>query len=379
MILLRKELAELEAVLPGLAKQLAESSWDDAENAGSGAIEAFRAAGGAGLFIERGLGGRGATLATGVRVQRAIGALCPSLAVASTMHHFSIATLNALAARGQGLENLLLQAIATDRLLMASGFAEGRTGASILSATVTATRDGTDYLVTGSKKPCSLAKSMSMLSASARTVDSGGRQTGLAVVLVPADSPGVSVRKFWRAPVLAGAQSEEVVLESVRVPENLVVELDSKNLDFTQKVGFIWFETLISAAYLGMATRLVDLCVEQNRGGAGEIGSAACAVEAAALSLAGVAGWYDSGAGADEPELERGLAAALMARYAIQDSICQAVQTATELLGGGAFIKDSRVGYLSTAIRALAFHPPSRSSMAAPLISYLRGKQLEVP
>jgi alkylation response protein AidB-like acyl-CoA dehydrogenase len=379
MTLVQPDLDELDSRLPGLRKQLDALTWDDREVVGDKAIEAFREAGGVGLLIGPESGGAGLSLSSAVRLQRAIGWVSPSLAVASTMHHFSIATLNALAEQGSGMEKLLLEAIASQRLLMASGFAEGRAGASILSATVTARRDGEDYLVSGSKKPCSLARSMNLLSASARVVDDDGTPGGLVVVLIPADAAGMSVRPFWSASVLRGAQSEEVALESVRVPQTLAVELADKNLDHTQKLGFIWFELLISAAYLGVTTKLVDMCLDRGRGSAVDVSRAACAVESAAMSLAGVGAWFDQSDTADESVLERGLVLALMMRYQVQESIATAVGLAGEILGGGAFINEPRVAYLSLAARALAFHPPSRSVMAEPLVGHLRGAQLVVP
>jgi alkylation response protein AidB-like acyl-CoA dehydrogenase len=369
----------LDQNLPGLSGRLNQIPWEDRETSGRTAIEAFRISGGAGLVIEESLGGIGADLATAVSIQRAIGSLSPSLAIASTMHHFSIATLNALVTRGSGMESLLLQAIAEKRLLMASGFAEGRSGSSILSSVVEARRDGDDYLVTGSKKPCSLSRSMDVLSATAEIPSDDGHRPRLIVLLIPASSPGITVRPFWDAPVLRGAESDEVVLEQVRVPASLAVEIGTENLDFTQKVGFVWFEMLICASYLGVASRLVEMSLVSGRGSDVEVSRAVCAVESAAQSLEGVARRFSELRSDDDSGLEWMLAATLMARYQAQSEIVLATDLCSEILGGGAFIKDSRVPYLYTAARALAFHPPSRSAMASRLVSYLGGKELMLP
>ncbi len=72
-------------------------------------------------------------------MRHALGSRSPSLAVATTMHHFSMATLVGLSNSGEGLEWMPVQALATGNRLMASGFAEGRSGSDILSPSTSAT------------------------------------------------------------------------------------------------------------------------------------------------------------------------------------------------------------------------------------------------
>ena len=77
-----------------------------------------------------------------IRVQRAIGSRSPSLAVATTMHHFSLATLVEMAAapNGAGTEWLVLEGVARQKLYVASGFAEGRMGTGIFTSRFTVRR-----------------------------------------------------------------------------------------------------------------------------------------------------------------------------------------------------------------------------------------------
>ena len=72
--------------------------------------------------------------------------------------------------------------------------------------------------VRGSKKPCSLSRSMDLLTASVAFESEGG----FGVALIPATSPGIERRPFWNSPVLTGAESDEVILNDVVVPERLV-------------------------------------------------------------------------------------------------------------------------------------------------------------
>src|SRR5262249_16005252 len=139
------------------------------ESENSPAIELFRRHGGPNLLVPAGYGGIGATALDAVRVQRALGAAAPSMTVATMMHHFSIGTLYAVAdavGGDSGLDDLLLKRVASERMLVASGFAEGRTNQGILAPQVEAVPTDGGYLITGSKKPCSLANSMDLLTAS---------------------------------------------------------------------------------------------------------------------------------------------------------------------------------------------------------------------
>src|SRR6266545_7977660 len=183
MEFLGKERATLEELLPGLDKALAEVALAVLEKPGGPAIRAFREAGGPGLLVPAEHAGLGADPVQAVRVQRAIGARCPSLAVATTMHHFSVATLVETSRLSTGFEWALLEGIAEQGLLVASGFAEGRPGQGILAPTVQAMRVDGGYLVNGSKKPCSLSASMDLLTASVALPRPDGG-TELAVLLL---------------------------------------------------------------------------------------------------------------------------------------------------------------------------------------------------
>ncbi|MEW1599505.1 acyl-CoA dehydrogenase family protein [Streptomyces sp. NPDC093808] len=374
MKFLHRERAVVDKALPGLDQQLAAHPLMDLESPGGSALAAFTEAGGPGLLVPAEHGGHGAGLLTAVRVQRALGARSPSLAVATTMHHFSVASLVEAAAHSSGMEWMLLAAIAKDRLLLASGFAEGRTGQGILAPNLTARVEGEKVWLSGSKKPCSLARSMNLLTASvALPGDDGTPQ--LAIALIPADAPGVSVRPFWGSPILAGAESDEVVLEDVEVPAELLVRTDVTDdgrLDHLQTVGFVWFELLMTASYLGAASALVERTLANTRVDAAVRAESATAVEAAFLALEALAASH-------EPIGQETLTQALICRYAAQDAISRVLATAVEALGGMAFISSGDIAYLNSACRALAFHPPSRARMAGPLVDALAGEPLRIP
>ncbi|BAJ28552.1 MULTISPECIES: acyl-CoA dehydrogenase family protein [Kitasatospora] len=361
---------------PGLAKALGELPYAEREAPGSPVIDLFRRHGGVGLLIPAEYGGLGADPLEAVRAQRALGALSPSLAAAVTMHHFTAAMLYALA-DGPGrltAEQLeLLHGVVPEQRLMASGWAEGRTQQNILTPAVTADRVPHGYRLNGSKKPCSLARSMDLLTASIAVPGDDGTPE-LALALVRADTPGLSVHPFWGNDVLAAAESDEVQLSAVFVPEELVIRTaadDPDRIEDLQNAGFAWFELLISAGYLGAASGLVEEVLRRDRGGVADRAELVLRTEAAAALLEGAAR-----AVADGVSGEEAVAQVLVARYAVQRDLTAIADQALELLGGLDFIRSSDHSRTAIALRPLAFHPPSRAAAAGPLLSYLSGDPL---
>jgi alkylation response protein AidB-like acyl-CoA dehydrogenase len=372
MNFLKRERAALDTLLPGLDAALAAIPLLEMERPGNPSIAAFRRFGGPGLLIPTRFRGRGASALQAVRAQRAIASRAPSLAVATTMHHFTIASLMEISPDDPGLEGELLTSIGEGNLYVASGFAEGRAGQSIQTSSLRIAKGPAGIVLNGSKKPCSLSKSMDLFTVSTPPLE--GMDAGLAAVIIPADTPGLACRPFWNSPILAGAESDEVVLNDVCVPEEAFLPLGgSGRSNAVQDRGFLWFELLIAASYLGIASALVERVLLRQRGSEGERVEVATEVEGAMSSLEGIArGMLAGERGNDE------LARMLLVRYAVQDAIARATSRSVDLLGGMAFIQSPEVSYLLAASRALSLHPPSRSTTGKRLNAYLAGDPLVI-
>lgn len=365
-----------EVHLPGLYSALAEVPLLELERPGNPGLELFRKFGGPALVIPRGYRGLGVDPLDAVAVVRAVASVAPSLAVATAMHHFSVATLFTLAGSARaGTEWALLEGIADQNLLVSSGFAEGRAGQGILSPTVRATPVDRGFVVNGSKRPCSMAVSMNLLSASATVPTPDGRNR-LVVLLIPAETPGISVHPFWDSDILAGAESDEVRLDNVFVDERLVLTTsvdEQGRIDELQTVGFIWFELLICACYLGMASALVERVFTAGRAGAETLSRLGVRLETATLLLESVAHLLIDGR-SDNAALTK----AMIARFGVQDALGDVATGAVEALGGIAFITEPEIAYLASAIRCLGFHPPSRSACGSGLAESLSGATLRL-
>lgn len=374
--LLEDERETLEQFLPGLDAKLAAMPFAELESRDSKGIQAFRECGGTGLLVPKEHRGLGASPIDAMRVQRAIGARSPSLAVATAMHQFSTATMLELWKLEHGLEWMLLQAIGEGKLLLSSGFAEGVHGQGVLRPTMVAHRnDDGGIVISGAKKPCSLSHSMDLLTASVVIKsDSPGEPDEFAVAMVPANAAGVTVEPFWGTRVLAGAESDAVILTDVTVEKELVVGMGSgedDTLDRVETPGFIWFSLLITSCYLGMATALAERVIDDGGKDAGLRVGIAMELEAATAGLEGIAFRLDAGESSSDL-----LTRALLCRYAAQDAIGRAVATAVALNGGTDFVRDDEVSYFAQASQALVFHPPARMRNGSKLATAVTGGEL---
>ena len=372
MTILRTERDCLERYLPGLDKLLADIPLGELEKPGSDTLATFRQLGGPALLVPEKFGGKGASLVDAVRIQRAIGSRSPSLAVATTMHHFSVASLVELTAAGEGFEWAMLTAIAENAWLLSSGFAEGKPTQHILSPTMRGVRVEGGLKVSGDKKPCSLTWSMDLMSASVAVVDPDAGPERMAIILIPATSAGIERKPFWNSWALAGAESDQVTLTDVFVPDALIFHPDTGAvMDPIQERGFVWFELLIAASYLGAASALAERVILSGRGSADDRMMLAVELESAAAALEHVAAGVT-----DTDDNDALLARALYARFGVERAIERASMAAAAAAGGMAFVASSDVAYLLAVGRALAFHPPSRGAASEPLARYLAGDPL---
>jgi alkylation response protein AidB-like acyl-CoA dehydrogenase len=199
-----------------------------------------------------------------------------------------------------------------------------------------------------------------------------GMDADLAVVIVPANAIGLERRPFWKSPILAGAESDEVVLRDVVVARDDFVPLGGPGrTNPVQDRGFLWFELLVTACYLGIASGLVERALTSKRGRPTENVAMATELEAAMAALEGIARAMNAG--------ERGndvFARMIMVRYSVQSALDRAAALACEVLGGMAFIGSPEIAYLLAATRPLVFHPPPRFATSEKLDEFLSGGHL---
>ncbi|WP_339519480.1 acyl-CoA dehydrogenase family protein [Pseudomonas proteolytica] len=331
----------------------------------------FRTLGHPALTIAKELGGAGASASSVAKLHTWVGAHCPSLAIMMTMHHHTVAGMMAARQFFPDIQGLL-GLIARDNLLVASGFAEGRTNAPILESTMTVEKTLGGYLVNGSKKPCTMTHHFDVITFGVSCLDPEGRaQIGIGVGF--AGDPSIERKNFWAVPHLQAADSHEVIFNNLMVPEAMMcfsATIDDQLDDAQQGTGnhwfAIWFQLLVSASYLGMASALASRALAGNKGSQENRAMLLIDLQGATMALRGLAASID-----DNRFLRRDLAHAQATRFAIQEAVNRISTHAFEILGGMAFMSSEEIAYLLVATRLLAFHPTSRLASTAFLCEQL--------
>lgn len=223
---------------------------------GRASFATLATAGGAGLLVAREYGGLGATAAQAADALRAIGSRSGSLAVGTTMHHYKIAWL------AESLEPALrapvLERVAREGLLVASCGAEGKQTRGTFNPGIEVQEHDGGVVVNGVKRPCSLVWDMGVLSMLVRLPDGHHSAGEMAILLIDADHPQLRRRVLWRNDAMAASQTDEIGLEYVFVPPNGIIPLGADTGDEGASAILTWFEVLITAAYLGVASGLVE-------------------------------------------------------------------------------------------------------------------------
>ncbi|MFC5752420.1 acyl-CoA dehydrogenase family protein [Actinomadura rugatobispora] len=116
-----------------------------------------------------------------------------------------------------------LQRIASGEVVASFALTEPGAGSNPAGLRTRARRDGDDWILDGQKRFITNAPLANLFVVFARTREPGPDGPGIAVFLVPADAPGVSVGPKDAKMGQEGAWTSDVVFDSVRVPESALV------------------------------------------------------------------------------------------------------------------------------------------------------------
>ncbi|GBD11158.1 Acyl-CoA dehydrogenase FadE26 [bacterium HR23] len=132
-----------------------------------------------------------------------------------------------LAAGTEEQKKYFVPGILKGDIVLALGFTEPQAGADLAGLQCRAVRDGDFYIINGQKMFTSAAHYATHIYLMVRTDPTAERHRGISILLVPMDTPGITVRPLWtiqnnpRAPrgtTYGTARTNEVFFDNVRVP-----------------------------------------------------------------------------------------------------------------------------------------------------------------
>src|SRR5215218_240158 len=146
------------------------------------------------------------------------------------------------------------------------GFSEPDAGSDLASLRTTAVRDGDDWVVNGQKTWTTLGQHADWIFCLVRTDPTAEKkQRGISFLLVPMDSPGVTLRPIEL--IDGGFEVNEVFFEDVRVPAGNLVGEENRGWDYAkfllgnERVGVApvgWIKRHAADVQVGGAPLLAD-------------------------------------------------------------------------------------------------------------------------
>jgi len=372
MSLLAYEYKVMDRLMPSLREELIRTGYQTLEESEGLGYSLFKEHSGCGVLLPEAYQGKGATALDAVALQLAMGSLSPSLAIGTTMHQYKVVTLAEM--NTNGLLNRLLTDIVDNKWLVASGGSEGIPGQNLFNPQMQAKDVKGGIEVTGTKRPCSISRSMDLLSVMIKSEDDSIYGGELLNVIVDPNHSTVTRERFFHNPVLGNTESDSITLNNTPVSESYIFPLGSLSSvkPFTN-VAFLWFELLATASYLGMASRLIQMAVDTRDKAVVRLSEVIINFETHRMALQYLAIQMDSDDRSDSL-----LAKTLNVRYNVQKAIVEMTSTCFELLGGLSFVQSTEAQNIMIASRALCFHPPGKSLMEENIVSQAQGNEFSL-
>ena len=244
------------------------------------------------------------------------------------------------------------------KAISAFALTEPQSGSDVANSTMTATRDGDDYLLNGEKTWISNGGIADVYTLFARTGEGPGAK-GLSAFITPADLPGFEVTE--RLEVIAPHPLATLRFTNCRVPASAMLGAPGQGFRIAMSVLDV-FRATVAAAALGFARRALDEALERvttrHIQGAplfdlqmvqGHIADMALDVDASALLVYRAAWTKDSGAARVTRE-------AAMAKLFATDQAQQVIDKAVQLHGGDGVKSGGTIEKLYRDIRALRIY-----------------------
>jgi acyl-CoA dehydrogenase len=116
-----------------------------------------------------------------------------------------------------------LPGLATGELISSFALTEPEAGSDAGSLRTTARKDGTDYVLNGTKRFITNAMFADLFTVMARTDPDQPGAKGVSSFLVERDTPGLSIGKSERKMGQQGAHISDVIFDDCRVPEDAII------------------------------------------------------------------------------------------------------------------------------------------------------------
>jgi alkylation response protein AidB-like acyl-CoA dehydrogenase len=167
-----------------------------------------------GIYVREDVGGSGLRRLDAVRIFEQLATGCPAIAAYISIHNMATWMIDRYGDDEQ--RNRWLPRLTAMELLASYALTEPGVGSDAAALSTKAVRDGDDYVLTGAKQFISGAGANDVYVMMVRTGGDGAR--GISALIVPADTPGLTVGPNERKMGWNAQPTRQVILEDARVP-----------------------------------------------------------------------------------------------------------------------------------------------------------------
>ena len=157
-----------------------------------------------------------------------------------------------------------LPGIASGATIASFALTEPDNGSDAGGIRTAARRDGTDYVISGTKRYITNAVFAGVFTVFARTDPDKAGADGVTAFIVPADTPGIQVARPDEKMGQRGTKTSDVVFEDVRVPESAIIGgPDNLNRGFRTAMKVLDRGRIhVGAMAVGQAQRIMDIATD---------------------------------------------------------------------------------------------------------------------
>ncbi|MFD6353285.1 acyl-CoA dehydrogenase family protein [Nocardia tengchongensis] len=188
--------------------------WDERKHFPVDVLRKAGSLGLGGIYVREDVGGSQLRRLDAVRIFEQLATGCPSVAAYISIHNMATWMIDTYGDETQ--RNRWLPGLTSMDLLASYALTEPGVGSDAAALSTKAVRDGDDYILNGAKQFISGAGANDVYVMMVRTGAEGAR--GISALIVPADTPGLSVGPNERKMGWNAQPTRQVILEDARVP-----------------------------------------------------------------------------------------------------------------------------------------------------------------
>lgn len=188
--------------------------WDERKHFPVDVLRKSGSIGLGGIYVREEFGGSGLRRLDAVRIFEQLSTGCPSVAAYISIHNMAAWMVDCYGDDEQ--RRAWLPGLTSMDLLASYALTEPGVGSDAAALTTRAVRDGGDYVLNGSKQFISGSGANDVYVMMVRTSDDGGR--GISTLIVPANTPGLTVGPNEKKMGWNAQPTRQVVLTDARVP-----------------------------------------------------------------------------------------------------------------------------------------------------------------